>query len=55
VRRPQKKQEEQYSSEPPIWMKNMIEWTIQSCQQPPTGRKTWVEKDSYPMRGNRRT
>jgi len=55
VRRPQKMQEEQYSSEPPIWMQNMMEWMMQSCQQPPTGRQTWIEKDSYPMRGNRHT
>jgi hypothetical protein len=46
--------EEQYSSEPPIWMKNMMEWMMQSCQQPPTGRQAWVEKDNYPMRGYRR-
>jgi hypothetical protein len=37
-RRPQKMKEEQYSSEPPIWMQNMMEWMMQSCQQPPTGR-----------------
>jgi len=48
-------QEEQYYSEPPIWMQNMIEWMKQSCQQPPNGRQAWVEKDSYPMRGNRHT
>jgi hypothetical protein len=54
VRRPQKMQEEQYSGEPPIWMQTMMEWTMQYCQQPLTGR-TWVEKDSYHMRGNRRT
>jgi hypothetical protein len=30
----------------------MMEWMMQSCQQPPTGRQTWIEKDSYPMRGN---
>jgi hypothetical protein len=47
--------EEQYSSEPPIWMQNMMEWMMQSCQQPPTGRLAWVEKDSYPMRGYRHT
>jgi len=51
-RRPQ---EEQHYSEPPIWMQNMMEWMMQSCQQPPTGRQAWVENDSYPMRGNRRT
>jgi hypothetical protein len=54
-RRPQKMKEEQYSSEPPIWMQNMMEWMMQSCQQPPTGRQAWVEKNSYPMRGYRRT
>jgi hypothetical protein len=37
-RRPQKMKEEQYSSEPPIWIQNMMEWMMQSCQQPPTGR-----------------
>jgi hypothetical protein len=47
VRRPQKMQN---SSEPPIWMQNMLEWMMQSCQQPPTGRQTWIEKGSYPMR-----
>jgi hypothetical protein len=55
LRRPQKMQEEQYSSESPIWMQSMMEWMMQSCQQPPTGRQAWVEKDSYPMRGNMRT
>jgi hypothetical protein len=29
----------------------MMEWMMQSCQQPPTGRQAWVKKDSYPMRG----
>jgi hypothetical protein len=52
---PQKTKEEQYYSEPPVWMQNMMEWMIQSCQQSPTGRQAWVEKDMYPMRGNRRT
>jgi len=47
--------EEQYSSEPPIWMQNMMEWTMQSYQQPPTRRQAWVEKDNYLMRGYRRT
>jgi hypothetical protein len=51
LRRPQ----EQYFGEPPVWMQNMMEWMMQSCQQPPTGRQTWAEKDSYPRRGNRRT
>jgi len=51
LRRPQ----EQYTSEPPVWMQNMMEWMMQSCQQPPIGRQTWAEKDSYPRRGNRRT
>jgi hypothetical protein len=54
-RRPQKMKEEQCSNEPPIWMQNMMEWMMQSCQQPPTGRQAWVEKDSHTMRGNRRT
>jgi len=54
-RRPQKMKEEQYSSEPPIWMQNMMEWTMQSYQQPPTRRQAWVEKDNYLMRGYRRT
>jgi hypothetical protein len=47
LRRPQ----EQYSSEPPVWMQNMMELMMQSCQQPPTGRQTWVEKGSYPRKG----
>jgi hypothetical protein len=34
-RRPQ---EEKYYSKPPIWMQNMMEWMMQSCQQSPTGR-----------------
>jgi hypothetical protein len=51
LRRPQ----EQYIGEPPVWMQNMMEWMIQSCQPPPTRRQTWAEKDSYPRRGNRRT
>jgi len=51
LRRPQK----QYSSEPPVWMQNMMELMMQSCQQPPTGRQTWAEKGSYPRKGNRRT
>jgi hypothetical protein len=50
VTRPQKMQ---YSSEPPIWMQNMMEWIMLSCHHPPTGRQ--IEKDSYPMRGNRHT
>jgi hypothetical protein len=54
-RRPQKMKQEQYSSMPPIWMQNIMEWMMQSCQQPPTRRQTWVEKDNHPMRGNRRT
>jgi hypothetical protein len=37
-RRPQKVKEEQYHSEPPIWMESMMEWMMQSCQQPPAGR-----------------
>jgi len=53
--RPQKVKEEQYLSEPPIWMQSMMEWMMQSYQQPPTGRQTWVQKDSHPMRGNRHT
>jgi hypothetical protein len=36
LRRPQ----EQYFSEPPVWMQNMMELMMQSCQQPPTGRQT---------------
>jgi len=32
--RPQKVKEEQYLSEPPIWMQSMMEWMMQSCQQP---------------------
>jgi hypothetical protein len=51
LRRPQK----QYSGEPPVWMQNMMELMMQSCQQPPTGRQTWAEKGSYPRKGNRRT
>jgi hypothetical protein len=51
LRRPQ----EQYIGEPPVWMQNMMEWMMQSCQPPPTRRQTWAEKDSYPRRGNRRT
>jgi hypothetical protein len=51
LRRPQ----EQYSSEPPVWMQNMMELMMQSCQQPPTNRQTWAEKGSYPRKGNRRT
>jgi hypothetical protein len=51
LRRPQ----EQYSSEPPVWMQNMMELMMQSCQQPPTGRQTWADKGSYPRKGNRRT
>jgi hypothetical protein len=47
--------EEQYSNEPPIWMQNMMEWMMQFCQQPPTGRQAWVENDSYPIRGYKRT
>jgi hypothetical protein len=39
----------QYSSEPPIWMQNMMEWMMQSFQHQATGRQ--IEKDSYPMRG----
>jgi hypothetical protein len=54
-RRPQKVKEEQYLSEPPIWMQSMMEWMMQSCQQPPTGRQAWIQKDSHPMRGNKRT
>jgi hypothetical protein len=46
--------EDQYHSEPPIWMQSMIEWMM-FCQQPPSGRQAWVKKDSHPMRGNRRT
>jgi hypothetical protein len=53
-RRPQKVEEYQYHSEPPIWMQSMMEWMM-SCQQPPSGRQAWVKKDSHPMRGNRRT
>lgn len=52
VRRPQEKQ---HYSEPPIWMQNMIEWMMQSYQQSPSGRQAWVKKNSYPIRGNRRT
>jgi hypothetical protein len=51
LRRPQ----EQYSSEPPVWMQNMMELMMQSCQQPPTRRQTWAENGSYPRKGNRRT
>jgi hypothetical protein len=51
LRRPQ----EQYSGKPPVWMQNMMELMMQSCQQPPTGRQTWAEKGSYPRKGNRRT
>jgi hypothetical protein len=51
LRRPQ----EQYSSEPLVWMQNIMELMMQSCQQPPTTRQTWVEKGSYPRKGNRRT
>jgi hypothetical protein len=54
-RRPQKVEEGQYHSEPPIWMQSMMEWMMQSYQQSPTGRQAWVKKDSHPMRGNRRT
>jgi len=51
LRRPQ----EQYSGELPVWMLNMMELMMQSCQQPPIGRQTWAEKGSYPRKGNRRT
>jgi hypothetical protein len=47
--------EEKYSMEPPVWMQNMKKWMIQSCWQSPSGRQAWVEKNSYPMRGNRHT
>jgi len=47
-------EEDQYHSEPPIWMQNKMEWMM-SCQQPPSGRQAWVKMDSHPMRGNRRT
>jgi len=50
-----RRSQEQYSSEPPVWMQNMMELMMQSCQQPPTGRQTWAEKGSYPRNGNRRT
>jgi hypothetical protein len=33
--------EDQYYSEPPIWMQSMMEWMgqqMKSCQQLPTGR-----------------
>jgi len=50
-----RKPQEQYSSEPPVWMQNMMELMMQSCQQPPTGWQTWAEKGSYPRKGNRRT
>jgi hypothetical protein len=43
--RPQKVKEEQYLSEPPIWIQSMMEWMMQSCRQPPTGRQAWVKKD----------
>jgi hypothetical protein len=46
-RRPQKVKEEQYLSEPPIWMQSMMEWMMQSYQQPPTGRQAWVQKDRH--------
>jgi hypothetical protein len=54
-RRPQKVKEERYHSEPPIWMQSMMEWMMQSCQQPPTRRQAWVKKDNHLMKGNRRT
>jgi hypothetical protein len=47
--------EEKYSIEAPVWMKNVMEWMMQSCQQSPSRRQAWVEKNSYPMRGNMRT
>jgi hypothetical protein len=53
-RRPEKVKEDQYHSEPPIWMQSMMEWMI-SCQQPPLERQAWVKKNGHPMRGNRRT
>jgi hypothetical protein len=48
-RRPQKV--EQSLSEPSIWMQNIMEWMMQSCQQPPTGRQAWVQTDSHPRWG----
>jgi hypothetical protein len=47
--------EEKYSMEPPVWMQNMMEWMMQSCRQSPSERQAWVEKNSYPIRGNRHT
>jgi hypothetical protein len=55
VRRPQKVEEGQYHSGPPIWMQSMMEWMMQSYQQSPIRRQAWVKKDSHPMRGNRHT
>jgi hypothetical protein len=51
---PQKVKEDQYHSEPPIWMQSMMEWMMY-CQQPPTATQAWVKKDGHPMRGNRHT
>jgi hypothetical protein len=53
--RPLRWPQEQYLGEPPVWMQNMMEWMMQSCQPPPTRRQTWAEKDGYPRRGNRHT
>jgi hypothetical protein len=54
-KRSQKVEEDQYHSEPPIWMQSMMErmgQQMKSCQQPPTGRQAWVKKKNniHPMR-----
>jgi len=58
-KRSQKVEEDQYHSDPPIWMKSMMEWMgqqMKSCQQPPPERQAWVKKKNniHPMRGNGR-
>jgi hypothetical protein len=50
VRKPQKVEEGQYHSGPPIWIQSMMEWMMQSYQQSSTGRQAWVKKDSHPIR-----
>jgi len=57
-KRSQKVEEDQYYSEPPIWMQSMMEWMgqqMKSYQQPPIGRQAWVKKKNNPMRGNGQT
>jgi hypothetical protein len=47
-RRSQKMKEEQYYSELPIWMQSMMEWMMQSCKQPPTGRRLGSRRTATP-------